>query len=129
MEIEHIAWQVEAPRAVAEWYCAHLGFTIKRHVDNEAQAYFLADGSGRVMIEIYHNPRVPVLDYAALDPLQLHLAFRCEDIPGTASRLTDAGCTVVEQIGDGSPDADHILMLRDPFGFAIQFCRRARPMV
>lgn len=129
MRIEHVAWQVENPGAVAAWYCKHLGFTIKRHVDNEAQAYFLADASDRVMIEIYHNTRAPVFDYKALDPLQLHLAFTCDDIPGTVQRLTEAGATMVEEIGDGSPDTDHIAMMRDPFGLAIQFCRRAELMV
>ena len=129
MRIEHVAWQVNDPGAVAAGYCEHLDFTIKRHVDNAAQAHFLADASGQVMIEIYHNTKAPVFDYQALDPLQLHLAFTCDDIPGTVQRLTEAGATLVEEIGDGSPDSDHIAMMRDPFGLAIQFCRRATPMV
>jgi len=129
LRIEHVAWQVRDPKAVADWYVEHLGFAVKRHVDNEAQAHFLADGSGKVMIEIYHNPNASVFDYPRLHPLQLHLAFVCDDIAATVKRLTDAGATVFEQIGDGSPDADHLVMLRDPFGFAIQLCRRAEPMV
>jgi len=129
MRIEHVAWQVQDPGTVAKWYCEHLDFAIKRHVDNEAQAYFLADASGKVMIEIYRNAKAPVFNYRDLHPLQLHLAFVCDDIPGTVERLTAAGCELFEEIGDGSPDADHIVMLRDPFGFAIQLCRRAEPMV
>lgn len=129
MRIEHVAWQVNDPAAVADWYCRHLGFTVKRAADAPHPVRFIADGSGRVMLEVYHNPKAPVFDYAALDPLQLHLAFACDDIDGTVERLTAAGCALVETIGDGSPDADHIAMLRDPFGFAIQFCRRAEPMV
>ena len=129
MKIEHMAWQVLDPHAVAAWYVEHLGFTIKRSAREPVPVVFMADGSGQVMIEVYCNPKAPVFDYAKLDPLQLHLAFVSDDIPGDTHRLLSAGCELVQEIGDGSPDADHITMLRDPFGFAIQFCRRAEPMV
>ncbi len=129
MNIEHIAWQVENPHIVADWYVKHLGFTIKRSAQEPVPVVFMADGSNRMMIEIYNNPDAAILDYAKLDPLQLHLAFTSLDIPSDSQRLIKAGCNFVQEIGDGSSDNDHIIMLRDPFGFAIQLCRRAKPML
>ena len=129
MRIEHVAVQVADPAAVADWYVANFGFTIARAVDNEAKAFFLADGSGRVMIEVYRNPAIPVPDYAGQHHLTLHLAFVCPgDVDAEIVRLTGVGCTVVEVLGGGEGE-DHLAMLRDPWGLAIQLCRRAKPMV
>lgn len=129
MNIEHIAWQVQDPHAVAHWYVKHLGFTIKRSAREPVPVVFMADSSDQIMIEIYNNPKAAIFDYEQLDPLQLHLAFKCDQVTSESKRLLEAGCTQVQEIGDGSPGTDHIMMLRDPFGFAIQLCRRAEPMV
>jgi glyoxylase I family protein len=58
MRIEHIGLQVSNPAAMAEWYIEHLGFVCKRAGDPPVSVRFLADGSGRVMLEIYNNPAV-----------------------------------------------------------------------
>ncbi len=126
MKIEHVAWQVADPAAVADWYVKHLGFEVKRRSDGPP-CFFLADSTGQVMIEIYNNPAAPVPDYAAQDPLVLHLAFVSDDIPGERRRLLDAGATLVENIE--TPAGDHVVMMRDPFGLAIQLCQRAEPML
>lgn len=129
MKIEHVAWQVRDPFKVAAWYVQHLGFSIRKSAREPVPVIFMADSSGSVMLEIYNNPKAPILDYATMDPLQLHLAFACPDIPGTTKRLLAADCTIIQEIGDGSPEIDHIMLLRDPFGFAIQLCRRVKPML
>ncbi len=46
MKIEHAAYQVGDPVAMAEWYCAHLGFVVKRSADTPVPVRFLADQSG-----------------------------------------------------------------------------------
>lgn len=128
MRIEHVALQMAQPAAFADWYCAHMGFTVKRGADAPNPVRFLADGSGTVMLEIYHNPRIPVPDYAAMDPLLLHVAFVSEDVPGDAARLVAAGATPVS--GPSRADnGDELAMLRDPWGLALQLVKRADPMV
>ena len=127
MKIEHVAYQVEEPAAVADWYCGNLGFRVKRAADEPVPVRFLADESGDVMIEIYNNPKVGTPDYASMDPLILHLAFVCSDIPGTVERLTAAGARLL--LEETTPAGDTLAMLRDPWGLAIQLCRRAEPMV
>ena len=128
MRIEHFAYQVEKVAESADWYCNNLGFTVKRSADAPVPVRFLADQTGQVMIEIYNNPAVTTPDYASMDPLLLHLAFVCKDVPGTTERLVEAGATRIsgpEILATG----DELSILRDPWGMAIQLCKRANPMV
>ena len=126
--VEHVAWQVEDPVAVAEWYVKHLGFRIVRRNDDPVKTHFIADASGRCVVEIYNNPAAAVLDYENMHFLQLHLAFQAADPAATRDVLLKAGCTIAEDVRT-TPAGDQLCMLRDPFGFAIQLCKRAKPLV
>lgn len=128
MKIEHFAYQVQDPAKVADWYGKHLGFTVKRASDAPVSVRFLADESGQVLIEIYNNPAVSTPDYASMDPLLLHLAFVCEEVPDSCEQLQRAGADLVsgpDVLGNG----DQLAMLRDPWGLAIQLCNRSEPMI
>jgi len=127
MRIEHTAFNVSDPLAMAAWYCEHLGFTVKSKRNEPPYTHFLADSSGCVMIEIYCNPADQVPAYSAMDPLQLHLAFVSDDPESNGARLIDAGAREVDDIK--LDDGSHLKMLKDPWGLSIQLCKRARPMV
>jgi len=122
MIIEHAAWNVADPAAVAAWYCEHLGFTIARKVGGAPNTHFLADSSGTRLIEIYCNPPEAVPDYATMNPLLLHLALVSNDPPGDRARLEAAGASYVEEVR--LDDGTHLVMLRDPWGFPVQLCKR-----
>jgi glyoxylase I family protein len=126
MKIEHLAYNVADPVAVADWYCKHLGLRIVRHLPEPVQCHFLADDASTVL-EIYCNPPQEVPDYASWNPLQLHLAFTSEDPTADASRLIIAGATPLTD--DILPDGSHLVMLRDPWGLALQLCKRATPLL
>ena len=128
MKIEHAAYQVEHPADVAKWYVAHLGMTIKRSLPDRPWGHFLADSAGAVMLEFYNNPKVAVPDYAAIDPLILHVAFTTDDVEKARARLVAAGATAVGAT-DRNSLGDELAMLRDPWGFAIQLVRRHTPML
>ena len=127
MKLEHVALNVEAPRAVAAWYERHLGLTVVRRAETPPHTHFLADDGGSVLLEIYNNPPDCVPAYAAMDPLLLHLAFVSADPHADGLRLAAAGATLVseQRLADGT----HLVMLRDPWGLALQLCRRAAPML
>ncbi|SMF44921.1 Glyoxalase-like domain-containing protein [Alteromonadaceae bacterium Bs31] len=127
MKIEHFAYNVSKPVEIAAWYCENLGFVVKHKFDKAPHTHFLADETGQVMIEIYCNPPEEVPDYANMNPLQLHLAFVSPDPVADAERLIAAGCVEVDdlQFDDGT----HLKMLKDPWGFSIQLCKRGTPMV
>jgi len=128
MKIEHFAYQTQNPVAVAQWYVAQLGCQVKRASGPPGHAHFLADSAGSVMLEIYNNPRIQTPAYRDMDPLLLHLAFVSDNPSGDRDRLVAAGATIADDLGT-TPAGDVIVMLRDPWGFAIQLVQRAKPML
>ncbi len=128
MQIEHAAWMVEDPLAVADWYAANLGFRVARKMDEPPFTHFLVDGAGRAMIEFYNNPSATVPDYRRQDSLVLHLAFSVDDIEANRDRLVGAGASVEVDV-TSIPSGDRICMLRDPWGFAVQLVSRRVPLL
>jgi glyoxylase I family protein len=127
MKIEHFAFNVSEPVAMAEWYCSNLGMSVKRKQPKAPFTHFLADSSGSVMIEIYNNPADQVPDYTNMNPLLLHLAFVSADPAVDKDRLIKAGASLADEIR--LDDGSHLVMLRDPWGLAIQLCKRGKPML
>lgn len=112
---------------MAEWYIKHLGLKAVKQLTEPPYMTFLADDSDRIMIEIYCNPAAEVPSYRDMNPLQVHLAFVSDDPGQDRDRLENAGASVFsdQRYEDGS----HLVMLRDPWGLAIQLCKRATPML
>jgi glyoxylase I family protein len=127
VKIEHFALNVSDPLSMANWYCAHLGFSLASQMEVAPYTCFLADDSGNVMIEIYNNPADKVPDFANMDPLLCHIAFVSENPASDRLRLQQAGASFVSESNPG--DGTHLIMLRDPWGLAIQLCKRAKPML
>jgi glyoxylase I family protein len=127
MKLEHVAINVESPLEMAEWYVRTMGLEIIKQSEGAPFTAFLADNSGRVMIEIYNNPADQVPDYRNMDPLILHLAFVSQDPEKDKERLVKAGAKVVSN--DRLDDGSHLIMLRDPWGVCIQLCKRGTPML
>jgi len=123
MNIEHFALNVNNPAKMAEWYVDHLGMRIVRQRDEPPFTTFLSDSADNVMLEIYCNPENEVPDYPNMSPLIVHIAFSDDDPEATQKRLTAAGASFVEELH--LPDGTVLLMMRDPWGIALQFCKRA----
>jgi catechol 2,3-dioxygenase-like lactoylglutathione lyase family enzyme len=85
MKLEHLAFNVADPVAVAAWYGEPCGLRVVRHLPERAQTHFLAD-DGATLIEIYCNPPEDVPDYPSMDPLQFHLAIESADPSADARR-------------------------------------------
>ena len=123
---EHVAINVAEPEEMAKWYEKNLGMTIVRTA--AFGTHFLADTSGRVVIEIYKNSNIEILDYPNLHQSTLHLAFIVNSVKETREKLVTAGASIVDDIL--TTDAgDEMLMLKDPWGVTIQFITRAMPML
>lgn len=125
MKFEHFAVNVPDSRAHARWLVTHLGFTVARSFDVPPYMHFLADETGRVIIEIYTNPAAVVPDYRTQHPLVFHLALVSTDTVAERARLEQAGCTFFAE--DVLPDGSRLLMMKDPWGLPLQFCQRAKP--
>ncbi len=125
MKIEHVGYMVQDPLQVAAWYCQHLGFHVVRGMQTSPFTHFLLDSNGSSMLEIYNNPAAQVPDYASMDPLNLHIAFDvgADSLETARDRLLAAGCTLYSDLGV-TPAGDQLIMLRDPWGLALQLAKR-----
>ena len=127
LNVEHIAWNVADPAAVADWYVANLGMQVVRSGPAPTHVRFLADAAGRAVVEIYSNTADPVPDYAAQHPARLHFAFHSDDPDRDRDALIGAGATLVDETT--GVDGTRLLMLRDPWGLALQLCKRVVPLL
>lgn len=125
MRFEHFAINVPDARATAAWYVQHLGLQIARRREDSPYTHFLADASGRVILELYSNPAATCLPFPSQHPLVFHIAFVSTDTSADRSRLEAAGAAFV--LEETPPDGSSLLMMRDPWGIALQFCLRTTP--
>ena len=128
MNLEHVALQVPEPVAMADWYVRHLGCSVARSTGEPSFIRFLKDGAGSSMVELYRNPRAPVPDYRSMDVMLVHLAFLSDNPAADRERLIGAGASIAEDLTT-TPAGDEVLILRDPWGIALQLIKRADPMV
>lgn len=127
MKIEHVAFNVEDPLAMAAWYTENMGLKIVKQDQKSPFMTFLADTSGKMLIEIYNNPAALIPNYRKMHPLILHLAFVSDNPSEDMHRLVNAGATVISD--DILDDGSHLIMLRDPWGICIQLCKRANSLL
>jgi glyoxylase I family protein len=125
--LEHVACNVEDPVAMAAWYVEHLGMRVARRSPDPSQIHFLADAAGRSVIEIYRNPVDAIPDYASMHPIRFHIAFATSDPEASRDALVAAGATLVDD--RTAADGSRLLMLRDPWGVALQLCKRPTPLL
>ena len=126
MKFEHLALNVPDASAMAEWYVAHCGMEIVMKVAEAPYTCFLADETGRTVLEIYSHEGAPIPNYGVQHPLCLHVAFAVQDAGITRDRLLAAGASLLsdQQADNGT----HLVMLRDPWGIALQLCQRTTPL-
>lgn len=127
IRFEHVAINVKDPVAMADWYCKNLGMTVVFKADPPANTRFVKDASGKAIIELYSMSAAPVPDYASQDLLVLHFAFNVDDVKATCDRLIKAGAKMDKDVTVAA-SGDEIATIRDPWGIALQFIKRAIPM-
>lgn len=126
MKFEHFALNVPDAAAHARWYIQHLGFTVVRAKADAPFTHFLADETGRTVVEIYSNPKAPYPDYANQHPLIFHFAVVSKDAKVDSARLQKAGAKLF--LEEPQPDGSMLIMLRDPWHVPVQLCQRATAM-
>jgi catechol 2,3-dioxygenase-like lactoylglutathione lyase family enzyme len=125
MKFEHFALNVPDCRAQAKWYVDHLDFKIARARDDAPFTHFLADETGRTVMELYSNAKAAYPDYARTHPLSFHLAVVAADAKSECTRLEKAGAKLF--LEEPQADGTLLIMLRDPWGVPLQLCQRTTP--
>ena len=128
VRFEHIAFNVPDPEAMAKWYTNNLGMKIVRGSFAPNASAFLADSGMHIMMEILHNIDSPVFESAKIHYTSIHLAFVTSNIIKTQEQLVRAGATVADSLWKTASE-DQVMTLRDPWGLAIQFVERVKPML
>ncbi len=127
MKLEHVALNVADPAAAAEWYAKNLEMKIVSSKRDAPFTHFIADESGKILLEFYNNPPDAVPAYKDMNPLLLHIAFLSQNPAADKDRLVAAGATFVsDQIVDGGTQ---LIMLRDPWGLALQLVKRGTQFI
>lgn len=124
MVFEHFALNVADINGVTTWYCSHMGLTIASQQNEKPYMTFLADSSGRVIMEFYSREDAVMQQFDQLHPLTFHVAFVSDSAETDKERLLQAGASFVEDIV--KDDGSHLVMLRDPWGMPLQLCQRAK---
>ena len=125
MTCEHFALNVHDARAMSQWYVEHMGFTVVRRRDDASHTHFLADDTGRVIVELYTNPAAAITDFAHAHPLSFHFAVTTPHARAERTRLEQAGATCF--VEEAPPDGSVLIMMRDPWGVPLQLCQRTTP--
>ena len=127
LNLEHVALNVADAAAIAAWYVTNLGMRIVRQSNVAPFIHFVADAAGRTVIEFYSNADDPIPDYRSMHPLRLHVAFAASDPDTAREALIAAGASFVDEMK--REDGTRLIMLRDPWGLALQLCKRAEPLL
>lgn len=122
MRFEHIAINVPDPVKMAQWYIENCGLKAVIALTEPPFTHFLTDSEGYTAIEIYNNPAAPIPDYFQQSHLVYHHAFVTNDLDHTQDRLIKAGASFVEEVN--LPNQTRLIMLRDPWGIALQLVDR-----
>ena len=128
MLIEHVAFNVPDPVAMAQWLVANLGMRIVRRLEKTPFTHFVADSAGRGVLELYCQTQAAMPNYAALDPLSLHIAFTVDDVAGERQRLLAAGATSAGEVVT-TESGDVMTFVRSPWGVTIQLVKRVKPLL
>lgn len=124
MIFEHFALNVNKIDEIVPWYMEHLGLQVVSEQEQPPFMTFLADSSGRIIMELYFRPEETITDFFQQHPLTFHVAFVSEDAEKDCERLVAQGATFVEAVK--KEDGSHLIMLRDPWGLPLQLCQRTR---
>lgn len=124
MVFEHFALNVYNIEEIVKWYTRNLGLKIVSEQKESPFMTFLADSSGRVIMELYYRPDEHITNFKTQHPLTFHVAFVSENAEQDKARLLEQGALFVEEVK--KEDGSLLAMLRDPWGMPLQLCQRAQ---
>ena len=127
MKLEHVAINVPDAQAFVKFFVDNLGMRVVLSNTSSPFMHFIADEEGS-MLEIYSNPDVPMPDYTAIHPTNLHLAFSSAEIESDRKRLLAAGAEAFGEITT-TPAGDKLAFFRGPQSVPFQLVQRQKPLI
>ena len=122
--IEHIGFVVTDSESRARWYQETLGFKILNSFETASgHVAFIQCSQTGLIFELITDKTLAPIEDALTHPLQLHIAFKSNDIEADKSRLIEQGAEFVTDCATADPDA-MVLIVKDPWGNFIQLAKR-----
>lgn len=118
---EHVAINVDNPKAVADWYAQYLGLVI---VSASKKMIFVRDAGGHFMFELYSKPEAKG-SYASLSHASSHVAFAVDDAEAMSKKMVEGGAKILNAFTN--PVGDRVVNMRDPWGNMLQVIHRVKP--
>jgi glyoxylase I family protein len=124
--VDHVAIAARDPAALAEWYCAVLGFQAVSDSQKERPTRLLA-GPGGGMIEMMPDDETPPPSRELYDRGLSHVAIRVSDLATAIESLRSRGIEVAEPLpaaGGGrianfhDPEANVLQLVERPLGWS-----------
>jgi catechol 2,3-dioxygenase-like lactoylglutathione lyase family enzyme len=128
LRFEHFALNVPDPQKMVNWYVENMGMKIMRKGGPPTYGSFVSDPGGNMMLELQFDTKFPVMELSKIAHPAMHFAFVVDDVRSIRTRLIAAGATIAEELRETNA-GDQVLVLRDPWGFAIQFIKRGETML
>lgn len=119
--VDHLAIAARDPAALADWYCATLGFRAVSDNGKERPTRLLA-GSGGGMIEMMPDDGTPPVTRELFARGISHLAIRVSDLDAALARLRGLGVEVAEPVP--AAGGGRVATFRDPEGNVVQVVER-----
>jgi glyoxylase I family protein len=127
IRFEHFALNLDDPHGIADWYVANFDCRILSKMEGSPFTVFLGDSQGRIFWEIYHNAKAPLSAVRDTHPAAYHLAFYVDDLDAVRDKVVAAGGSFIEEVN--TPSGSRLVMMRDPWGIAVQLCQRIPPFL
>ncbi len=124
LKIEHIAFNVPDPAAMADWYCKNMGMSILLKSDKPNKVRFIGlPKDDSLVLELYSNTAIPFPHYDEVSQVTFHIGYTSTDVRKDSIRLKKAGATLITQT-EVLPNGCSVAFLRDPWGLCFQLIQR-----
>ncbi len=122
--IEHIGLVVKDSESMARWYQEALGFIVLNSFETpNGHVAFIKCSQTGLIFELITDLTLACIEDALSHPLQLHIAFKSNNIEADKSRLLELGAEFVTDCATADPAAT-VLIVKDPWGNFIQLAQR-----
>jgi glyoxylase I family protein len=119
--VDHLAIAALHPAALADWYCATLGFQVLSDNGKDRPTRILAGPAGG-MIEMMPDDETPPVTRDLFDRGISHLAIRVCSLEAALTRLSALGVEVAEPVP--AAGGGRVASFRDPEGNVVQVVER-----
>jgi predicted enzyme related to lactoylglutathione lyase len=121
VRFEHMAINVDNPKAIADWYVKYVGLEI---LSASKKMIFVRDPGSHFMFELYKKPNANG-SYSSMNHAATHVAFSTGDAQALSKKMVEGGAKILKTTTN--PAGDTVINMKDPWGNKLQVIHRVKP--